>query len=137
MTARASQVLHSFGDGFELFTRKGSHRLCAHTALSNSAHDKTSRCLVVRSFCNHNIIILSHDKIETYQSSTNFFCRFVEESQSFGGILDFFDPLFCEVHQANIGWHLFFLPLNSGSSSCTIRKTGDSFKQYDSDALSV
>src|SRR5450759_4550555 len=137
MAVRASQVLHSPGDGFELFTREGSHGLCAHAALSNGAHDEASRRLVVRSFGNHNIVILSHDKIETNQPSTNFFCRFIEESQPFGGILDFPDPLFCEVHQANIGWHLFFLPLSSGSSSCMIRKTGDRFEQYDSDALSV
>src|SRR5947209_1739630 len=90
----------------ELFTWESPHRLSTHTPLCNSTKYQASRCLIIRSFCNHYIIVLPHNKIEPYQLSSSISCSSIKRVQTFRSIFDFLDSLFSEIDQANVGWHM-------------------------------
>src|SRR5207248_2905477 len=97
----------------ELFTWESPHGLGTHTALCNSTKNQASRCLIIRGFCNHDIIVLPHNKIEADQFSSSIFCSSIKRLQTFRGIFDFLDSLFREIDQANVGWHNSFSHLVS------------------------
>src|SRR5436309_11113073 len=70
----------------EFFTWESTHCLSAHTSLRNRTQDKASRSLIIGSFRDYNVIILSHDEIETNKFASNLLCCIVKRSQTFGGI---------------------------------------------------
>src|SRR5437868_648499 len=70
----SSWLLQATSDLLELFTWEGPHGLSSYTSQRDVAQYQTSRSLIVGSFGDHNIIELTHDKIETYESSPKLFC---------------------------------------------------------------
>src|SRR5690348_2674846 len=78
---------------FELFPWESSHCLGTNASLCNRAQYEACSSLIIRSICDHNVVILSQHQVETDKFASNFFCCIVERSQAFGGVFEVFDPL--------------------------------------------
>src|SRR5579872_5961307 len=91
----------------KLFTRKRSHGLRAHTPLRDRTENQAGGSLIVRSLSDNDVVILTHNKVETNQPSSHFFYSSFKGLQPFGRVPGFLDALLSKIHQANVGRHSF------------------------------